>query len=106
MAQAEHEGDVAALRFVRVDGGERLLVTASSAGGLRAFRVQEGGGAMLTHVELPHWGKVFGAFGATSLDVSDSGGAAVSASTGGTLAWISLDESMNISTIGMWRTRC
>lgn len=104
MAGAEHEGDVAALRFVN-SGGERLIVTASSAGGVLAFRVSsssigEGETPLLARVALPQWSAVFGTYGATGLDVSESGSTVVSASAGGALAWLALDESMNVATIG------
>lgn len=112
MAEAEHEGDVAALRFVSA-GDERLLVTASSAGGVLAFRVSSSSSSsstgdeqapVLARVDLPQWAAVFGVYGATALDVSESGATIVSASAGGALAWLALDETMSVATIGThWR---
>jgi hypothetical protein len=84
-------------------------VTASSAGGVLAFRVSSSSSGdeqapLLARVELPQWAAVFGVHGATGLDVSESGSTVVSASAGGALAWLALDEAMSVATIGThWR---
>ncbi|KAG2807547.1 hypothetical protein PC116_g5203 [Phytophthora cactorum] len=110
LTEVEHKGDVNALQFVATRG-ENLLVSASSAGGVFAFRMTSSVGdddaAMtdrdsvkpLTAFEVPLWEQVFAGTAATCLEVSENRTSIVAASAGGTLAWLKLDDSVSIEKI-------
>ncbi|KAK1931688.1 Nucleoporin Nup43 [Phytophthora citrophthora] len=106
LAEAEHEGDVNALQFV-ASRDENLLVSASSAGGVYAYRVSSSAGedeAMsdadsskpLSAFAVPQWEKVFAGSAATCVEVSDNRMTLVTASASGALAWLKLDEVMSV----------
>ena len=104
-------GDVNALQFV-LARGENLLLSASSAGGVMAYRLSSSGGgddtAMsdgaavkpLSGLTIPQWEKLFGGSAATCLEVSNSQSSLVTASAGGALAWLKLDDVASIEKIG------
>jgi hypothetical protein len=100
-------GDVNALQFVAARG-ENLLLSASSAGGVFAYRVSSSAGgddAMaddkpLSAFEMPQWEKVFAGSAATCLEVSESRSSVVTASEGGSLAWLKLDDAASVEKIG------
>ncbi|KAG7377771.1 hypothetical protein PHYPSEUDO_011026 [Phytophthora pseudosyringae] len=111
LAEAEHEGDVNALQFVAARG-ENLLVSASSAGGVFAFRVSSSAGdtdaAMvdgdtakpLSAFAMPQWEQVFAGAAATCVEVSENCTSLVTASVGGALAWLKLDDAVAVEKIG------
>ncbi|KAJ8550556.1 hypothetical protein ON010_g10515 [Phytophthora cinnamomi] len=110
LAEAEHEGDVNALQFVAARG-ENLLVSASSAGGVLAYRVSSSAGddaAMsdadaskpLSPFAMPQWENVFAGTAATCVEVSESRTSLVTASAGGALAWLKLDDAASVEKIG------
>jgi len=88
--------------------GENLLLSASSAGGVFAYRVSSSAGgddAMaddkpLSAFEMPQWEKVFAGSAATCLEVSESRSSVVTASEGGSLAWLKLDDAASVEKIG------
>ncbi|KAG6620036.1 Nucleoporin Nup43 [Phytophthora cinnamomi] len=109
LAEAEHEGDVNALQFVAARG-ENLLVSASSAGGVLAYRVSSSAGddaAMsdadaskpLSPFAMPQWENVFAGTAATCVEVSESRTSLVTASAGGALAWLKLDDAASVEKI-------
>ncbi|KAE9362435.1 hypothetical protein PF008_g118 [Phytophthora fragariae] len=109
LAEAEHEGDVNALQFVAARG-ENLLVSASSAGGVFAYRVSSSSGddaAMsdgdaskpLSPFAMPQWENVFTGAAATCVEVSESRTSLVTASVGGALAWLKLDDVASVEKI-------
>ncbi|KAG7399939.1 hypothetical protein PHYBOEH_007459 [Phytophthora boehmeriae] len=109
LAEAEHVGDVNALQFVSAKG-ENLLLSASSVGGVFAYRVAPSAGdddAMsdsntgkpLSSFAVPEWEKLFLGTAATCLEASESRTTVVTASAGGALAWLKLDESMGVEKI-------
>ncbi|CAI5732442.1 unnamed protein product [Hyaloperonospora brassicae] len=103
VAATEHEGGVNALQFV-VTRDEKLLVSASSTGGIFAYRVSssttaddtamtdEDADGMLTALAMPQWEQVFAGTAATCVEVSESRTSLVAASADGALAWLRLDE--------------
>eukprot|EP00644_Phytophthora_capsici_P017883 jgi/Phyca11/554454/estExt2_Genewise1Plus.C_PHYCAscaffold_620096 len=106
LAEAEHEGDVNALQFV-ASRDENLLVSASSAGGVFAYRVSSSAGddtAMtdgdlskpLSAFPVPQWEKVFAGSTATCVEVNESRTTLVTASASGALAWLKLDDAMSV----------
>ncbi|GMF46887.1 unnamed protein product [Phytophthora fragariaefolia] len=112
-AAGRHEGDVNALQFVAARG-ENLLVSASSAGGVFAFRVSSSSGddaAMsdgdaskpLSPLAMPQWENVFTGAAATCVEASESRTSLVTASTGGALAWLKLDDEASVEKIGALR---
>lgn len=111
LAEAEHEGDVNALQFVAARG-ENLLVSASSAGGVFAYRVSSSASddavmsdgdssKPLSPFVMPQWEKVFAGAAATCVEVSESRTSLVTASAGGALAWLKLDDAASVEKIGM-----
>lgn len=100
LTEAPHEGDVAALQFVGA-GDALLLLSASSAGGVRVFRVRDEERPALEVVSSPQWETLFRGYGATGLDAVEGCASVVSVSGGGAIAWLSLDEQMSVTTIGM-----
>ncbi|TDH70698.1 hypothetical protein CCR75_005600 [Bremia lactucae] len=99
LIKTQHDGDVNALQFVAVKG-EKLLLSASSTGGLFAFRISSDDAAMsdedstklLDAYAIPQWEQVFAGNAATCVEVSENRTSLVSASTDGALAWFKLDE--------------
>ncbi|KUF78728.1 Nucleoporin Nup43 [Phytophthora nicotianae] len=110
LAEVEHEGDVNALQFVSTRG-ENLLISASSAGGIFAFRVSSSAGddgASMTDGDsakpldafsVPQWEQVFAGTAATCVEVSENRTSLVTASAGGALAWLKLDDAVSIEKI-------
>lgn len=109
LAEAEHVGDVNALQYVTTKG-QNLLLSASSAGGVVAFRVQPSAtdddamsdgdaSKALSAFAVPEWGKLFAGSAATCLEVSESRSSVVTASADGALAWLKLDDSTGIERI-------
>ena len=111
MAETEHEGDVNALQFVGTRD-TKLLVSASSTGGIFAYRVSSSTAAddtamtdeeadgMLTVLAMPQWEQVFAGTAATCVEVSESRTSLVAASADGALAWLRLDEVASVVKIG------
>ncbi|POM73878.1 putative nuclear migration facilitating protein Pac1, partial [Phytophthora palmivora] len=110
LAEVEHDGDVNGLQFVSARD-ENLLISASSAGGVFAFRVSsttgDGDANMadgepskpLTAFAIPHWEKVFADTAATCVEASENRTSLVTASAGGALAWLKLDDAVSIEKI-------
>ncbi|KAF4146522.1 WD domain G-beta repeat domain-containing protein [Phytophthora infestans] len=110
LAEEEHAGDANALQFVATRG-ENLLISASSAGGVFAFRVSSSAGddeaAMtdgdsakpLTAFTVQQWEQVFAGTAATCLEVSENRTSIVTASAGGALAWLKLDDTVSVEKI-------
>ncbi|CEG46207.1 Nucleoporin [Plasmopara halstedii] len=102
LTEVVHVGDVNALQYVATRG-ENLLISASSAGGIFAYRVSsnaEDYTAMsngdinkpLAAFVVPQWESVFSGTAATCLDVSEYQTSLVAASANGALAWLKLDD--------------
>ncbi|RLN38257.1 hypothetical protein BBJ28_00026954 [Nothophytophthora sp. Chile5] len=108
VAEAEHVGDVNALEFVAAKG-ENLLISASSAGGVLAYRVAASSSredaampddeAPLSPLAIPQWENLFADTAATCLEVSESRTSLVTASAGGAIAWLALDDAMGVEKI-------
>ncbi|KAL4108913.1 hypothetical protein PRIC1_000622 [Phytophthora ramorum] len=107
LAEAEHAGDVNALQFVATRG-ENLLLSASSAGGVFAYSVSSSAGDAMTngdaakplvHFAMPQWEQVFAGAAATCLEVSENRTSLVTASAGGALAWLKLDDVASVEKI-------
>ncbi|RLN25852.1 hypothetical protein BBJ28_00021306 [Nothophytophthora sp. Chile5] len=103
-----HVGDVNALEFVAAKG-DNLLVSASSAGGVLAYRVAASSSredaampddeAPLSPLAIPQWENLFADTAATCLEVSESRTSVVTASAGGAIAWLALDDVMGVEKI-------
>ncbi|RMX70202.1 hypothetical protein KXD40_009232 [Peronospora effusa] len=108
LAEVEHEGDVNALQFVATRD-ENLLVSASSTGGVFVYHVSGADDATMTDgdsvgplsvVAMPQWEQVFAGTPATCVEVSENRTCLVTASAGGALAWLKLDDHASIDKIG------
>uniref|UniRef100_M4BJA1 Uncharacterized protein n=1 Tax=Hyaloperonospora arabidopsidis (strain Emoy2) TaxID=559515 RepID=M4BJA1_HYAAE len=111
VAETEHEGDVNALQFVATRD-KKLLVSASSMGGIFAYRVSSstaGDDSVMTDEEadkpldvhvIPQWERVFAGIAATCVEVSEARTSLVTASADGALAWLKLDDVASVVKIG------
>uniref|UniRef100_H3HAU0 Uncharacterized protein n=1 Tax=Phytophthora ramorum TaxID=164328 RepID=H3HAU0_PHYRM len=94
LAEAEHAGDVNALQFVATRG-ENLLLSASAGDAMT-----NGDAAKpLDHFAMPQWEQVFAGAAATCLEVSENRTSLVTASAGGALAWLKLDDVASVEKI-------